>query len=76
MRIGRKTLTAGLVLATVVAGSGYFAYQEHEAQRKLEAAQALARDCDRCAERKAAGQRFREWLATQREQESAADSSQ
>lgn len=71
MQRKRKTLFVSLILTAITAGGGWFAYQKYEAFRQQEVAKALAQDCDRCTERKAAGLRFRQWLATQREQESA-----
>jgi len=66
----RKTVLVGLAFAAFIVGGGFFAYQQYQAHRQQEALKALAQDCDRCAERKAAGLRFKKWLATQRQQES------
>jgi glutathione S-transferase len=71
VKLNRKIALAGLTFAVLISGGGFFAYQKYEAHRHQEDLKALARECDRCAERKAAGLRFREWLATQRKQESA-----
>ena len=70
MKLKRKTVLTGLILAAFIAGGGFFAYQEYSAYRQQQDLEALIQNCDRCAERKAAGLRFREWLATQRKQES------
>ena len=69
MKLNRKTVLAGLTFAAFISGGGFFAYHKYEAPRQQEDSKALVQECDRCAERKAAGLRFKEWLATQRKQE-------
>ena len=70
LKFRRNTALAVLAFTAFIAGASFFAYQQYQAYRQQQDLKALVRDCDACARRKAAGQRFRDWLAKQREQES------
>jgi len=66
VRLSRRTVYSSLIIVTLLAGGGYYAYQEYEARNRQKVLEALIQDCNACAERKAARLRSKDWPAKQR----------